>query len=399
MLRLRYVLPVLLSLFILSCSSDDPAAPAYEYLVDAEPTGTLTPTDLRTEFADQPQLTNLVSSTVDSWRVVYNTTDPQGNDIQASGLVVIPRRATPSVLSLHRGTTFIQSEAPSLFNPMQSGSNAGWIYLAPVISSFGYIVVMPDLIGYGATSGSRHPFFITDSDARLSIDLLKAVDELLDREEIIASGRLFLSGYSQGGSTVMAILKALQQGETLPFNLVAAASGGGAYDLNALASHLINEESIAGSAHITFLLTSYLQTYFPDRDLSDIFQEPYATRITAENLFGGTLSFDQITARLTGTIEALFTGEFLQAMRGDGEQALKARLAENSLHEVAATIPLRIYHGDADEIIPVEPTREAVQNLIDAGSTNLTFIEVPGGTHFTTALEFGGASLTWFAFQ
>ena len=86
-------------------------------------------------------------------------------------------------------------------------------------------------------------------------------------------------------------------------------------------------------------------------------------------------------------------------MRGDGEQALKARLAENSLHEVAATIPLRIYHGDADEIIPVEPTREAVQNLIDAGSTNLTFIEVPGGTHFSTALEFGGASLTWFAFQ
>ena len=57
------------------------------------------------------------------------------------------------------------------------------------------------------------------------------------------------------------------------------------------------------------------------------------------------------------------------------EQALKARLAENSLHEVAATIPLRIYHGDADEIIPVEPTREAVQNLIEStGSTILRLL-------------------------
>lgn len=398
--RFRYLITTaLLTVLAISCSDNSISDPQYQYLVDAQSIGSLSSADLRSVYADTPQFANLASSTVDSWRVVYNTRDVNGNEIQASGLVIIPRRATPSVLSLHRGTTFITTEAPSQFNPSQLNNNAGWLYLAPLIGSFGYIVAMPDLIGYGATSGSEHPFFVTGSDARVSIDFLYALEELLDREEIIPSGRLFFTGYSQGGSTVMAILKALQDGETLPFTPVAATSGGGAYDLNAIASHLLNEETIAGAAHISLLLTSYLRTYFPERNLNTIFNETYANRITNENLFGGTFSFEQITARLNATIRELFREEFIQAMLGDGETELKARLRENSLHEVRVNIPLRVYHGDADEIIPIEPTRAAVQSLIGAGSSQLNFIEVPGGTHFTTALEFGGASLTWFAFQ
>jgi pimeloyl-ACP methyl ester carboxylesterase len=395
----RSYLVLISVIFLASCADNKISDPEYIYLVDAQSTGSLSSAELRTAYAASPQLANLASSTVDSWRVVYNTLDPQGNEIQASGLVIVPRRATPSVLSLHRGTTFMKTEAPSLFSPATLSSNAGWQYLAPLIGSFGYIVAMPDLIGYGATSSSEHPFFITNSDARASIDFLNAVKELLEREEVISSGRLFLTGYSQGGSTVMAILKAVQQGEVLPFNLVAATSGGGAYDLNAIANHLLQEETIAGAAHISFLLTSYLRTYFPERPLNTVFTETYANRIAAENLFGGTLSFDQITARLNGKINELFREDFIQAMLGDGEAQLKAKLRENSLHEVAASIPLRIYHGDADEIIPIEPTRAGIQKLIRAGSSSLTFIEVQGGTHFTTALEFGGASLTWFAFQ
>ena len=390
---------VLTAVVWVSCSDNKVAEPEFNYLVDARSTGSLSAAELRSIYADNPQFANLASSPIQSWRVVYTTLDPSGNPIEASGLVVIPTRSTPSILSLHRGTTFIRAEAPSLFNPAQVNTNAGWQYLAPIISSFGYIVAMPDLIGYGASSSTEHPFFITGSDARVSIDFLKAVDELLQREGITPSGRLFFTGYSQGGSTVMAILRALYQGETLPFTPVAATAGGGAYDLNAIADYLLRQDTIAGSAHMAFLMTSYLRTYFPNRALNTVFNEPYASRITQENLLGGTLSFDDITARLNASVRELFTEDFIDAMLGNGETELKLRLQENSLIGRVMNIPLRLYHGDADEIIPIVPTRGAILDLTAAGNGTINFIEVPEGNHFTTALEFGASSLTWFAFQ
>lgn len=128
---LKVTLVLLLFVILHACSSND-KIDAPQFLVDATQIGSMSADDIRSAY-NNPEVTALASASVDIWRVVYNTKSPTGNDIEASGLVMIPRRPASSILSLHRGTLFLKNEAPSLFNPGTFNSNAGWVYLAPVI--------------------------------------------------------------------------------------------------------------------------------------------------------------------------------------------------------------------------------------------------------------------------
>jgi predicted esterase len=392
----KVTLVLLLFVFLLGCN-DKNKLDAPEYLVDASQIATMSPDDIRNAY-NNPEVTALVSATVDAWRIVYNTKAPDGSDIEASGLVMIPRRPASSILSLHRGTLFQKVEAPSLFNPWTLSTNAGWVYLAPVISSFGFIVSMPDLIGYGVSSGRSHPFFITGSDGRVALDMLRATRELLEREKILPADRLFVTGYSQGGATVLSLIKTIQQEAASEFGITAATAGGGAYNLYEIAREVLATEEVGNPAYLALLIKSYLDTYFPGRSLSEIFREPYASRIVNEQLLDGTTGGAQIMARLTTRTADLFQESFLTAFNGNGESEFKQRLQENSLDGFAISNRIRMYHGTDDEIIPVGQARQSFERLRQAGSANIEFFELPGD-HFGAALPFGSASVGWFAFQ
>jgi pimeloyl-ACP methyl ester carboxylesterase len=392
----KVTLVLLLVVVLLGCS-DKNKLDAPQYLVDATQIAAMSPDNIRNAY-NNPEVTALVSAPVDAWRIVYNTKAPNGADIEASGLVMIPRRPASSILSLHRGTLFQKVEAPSLFNPSTLSTNAGWVYLAPVISSFGFIVTMPDLIGYGVSSGANHPFFITGSDGRVALDMLRATRELLEREKVIATDRLFVTGYSQGGATVLSLLKTIQQEAASEFRITAATAGGGAYNLYEIAREVLASEEVANPAYLALLIKSYLDTYFPNRNLNEIFREPYASRIVSEQLLNGNFSGDQIMGRLTTRVADLFQESFLTAFNGSGETEIKQRLQENSLDGFSISTRTRMYHGVDDEIIPIDQARASFQRLRQAGSSNLEFFEVPGN-HVGAAPAFTSASIGWFAFQ
>jgi alpha-beta hydrolase superfamily lysophospholipase len=395
-----YLTLVLITVMAFSaCKDSKENLEAPEFLVDATRIGTMTSQQIRQLMLD-PVADQLASNTIDAWRVVYNTKTPAGADVQASGLVIIPRRAGAPYLSLHRGTTFIKSEAPSNLSTTVRNTNAGWVYFAPVLASSGYIVVMPDQLGFGTTSNMQQPFFVTGNEGRVSVDLLKAARELVVREKASATNRLFISGYSQGGSTVLSVVKTLQnEPNTAGFSIVAAAAGGGAYNLPDVARAVLSQQEVGFAPFLALLINSYRTYYFPDRALNTIFREPYASRLTGENLLGGTLGGPEILARLTNTTADLFTESFLTAFLGDGEVEMKARLSENDLSNFAYTAHIRLYHGAADEIIPVAEVQRAFNAMLAAGSTNMMFIPpFENAGHLEAGLLFGNASINWFAF-
>lgn len=397
--RISFLLLLAVLISLQACKDSAKPLEDPEFLTDATRVGTMTPEQIR-QLMQDPTADQLATNTIDVWRVSYNTVTPSGGETQASGLILIPRRAGAPYLSLHRGTTFIKSEAPSNFSPTVRNSNAGWIYFAPVLASSGYIVVMPDQLGFGVSSGMQQPFFITGNEGRVAMDLLKAARELVTREKASAVNRLFISGYSQGGSTTMALLKTLQQ-ETgnAGFTVVAAAAGGGAYNLIDVSRAVLAQDEVGFAPFLALLINAYLNYYFPDRPLNTIIREPYASRITQENLLGGTLGGPEIMARLTNTTADLFTEAFLTDFLGSGEVALKARLTENDLSTFAYRGPVRLYHGAQDEIIPVAEVQRAFNAMLAAGSTNMMLIPpFEGAGHVPAGLLFGSASITWFAF-
>ena len=79
-----------------------------------------------------------------------------------------------------------------------------------------------------------HPYVHWESEATASIDLIRASREfLMDSLEIWDNNQLFLTGYSQGGHSTMAIHKYIKVNNLQSeFNVVASAPMSGPYALS-----------------------------------------------------------------------------------------------------------------------------------------------------------------------
>lgn len=397
-MRTNYILiAALMLIFIVSgCKDSKKADDLSKYLVEAKSVGKMTPAQIHQGYNNESAVILLAYQEVESYRITYRTTTPSGTETLASGLVFIPSIPGASLLSIHRGTTFFSGDVPSQFNPAEIGSNAAWVYFGPVLASNGNVVIMPDLLGYGASASMKHPFFVTSSDGQVSLDLMRATKELLEQKKYQTSGKLKITGYSQGGTTTLALIRAIQESASDEFTVTAATAGGGAYNLVNLAKAVLSKDDLGFSPYFALLISSYIEYYFPDRALNTIINEPYASRIITENLFSGEYGSSHIMSRLTNDNETFINADFRAAFLGDGEVALKQRLQQNDVTNFAIQNPIQIYHGKDDEVLPIDEARISVQLLKDAGSLNLNFFEL-NGSHTGAAIPFGQASISWLA--
>ncbi|MBU4201180.1 MAG: alpha/beta fold hydrolase [Verrucomicrobia bacterium] len=79
-------------------------------------------------------------------------------------------------------------------------------------SSAGYCVVAPDYAGLGFDTNSLvTPYLVADREPLAVIDALRAARQLAAQINVTLNGRLFLTGYSQGGHVCLATHRLLEQ--------------------------------------------------------------------------------------------------------------------------------------------------------------------------------------------
>ncbi|HEY2815081.1 MAG TPA: lipase family protein [Acidimicrobiales bacterium] len=129
-------------------------------------------------------------------RVMYHSQSIQGQDIPVTGLIAVPDTPPPAggypVISWAHGTTGIADTcAPSL-------SPDSYVQLANSLLDAGYVVTGTDYEGLG-TPG-RHPYIVGESEARGTLDIVRAARKLPD---VHASDHYLVWGHSQGGHAAM----------------------------------------------------------------------------------------------------------------------------------------------------------------------------------------------------
>ncbi len=132
----------------------------------------------------------------------YYTVDQNDNEQLASGAIFIPTNINSlSVISLQHGTeTF--SNAVASVNPISTVEGISGLLLA----SMGYLVFAPDYLGFGSSNIS-HPYMHIKSLTPCIIDFIKAGKLYIANENISLNGKLFLTGYSEGGYLSLAAQK------------------------------------------------------------------------------------------------------------------------------------------------------------------------------------------------
>ncbi|MBI5500204.1 MAG: hypothetical protein HY907_08180 [Deltaproteobacteria bacterium] len=297
-------------------------------------------------------------------------TIPYGMDPPAGGYHVV---------SNEHGTSGV-ADACAVTGTLAGGGLAG------LFGSRGMIGVSPDYPGLG-TPGV-HPYLVADSEGRSALDALRAARALADWLHVPISGRYAVVGLSQGGHAALAAA-ALHSTYAPDLDVRAFAASGPAT--------MWEEQWRTGAAvdgpHLVFhALFAWAWAEHYGWAGPDLWAPDLAGRIDAimESRCLVSTSGATLGSELGESAAAIFSPGFLDAYRsgawGD-YAAFHGWFDANRIGPYEQTAPLRIYQGNADDVVPEVWTRAVVEAL-RAGGVTVDYEVVPGGGHTDVAFGF-----------
>lgn len=312
------------------------------------------------------------------YRVKYQTQTPAKTPapIIASGLMIVPdtKQASYPWIGVQHGTVTSKADVPSV-------TPAEGIFEA----SQGFVAVLMDYIGYGASSKVFHPYLVEKAYADAGVDFLKATYKFAELNSI-GKGPLFLKGYSEGGYATLALQKEIETNHATTFPLVATAPSGGPYDLEAIAVELLQRETLH-PVNIPFLVLSYTQ-WLSQNDFNPeaIFTLPTAN---VAALFTGQFNNDYIGTKIptqnAAMLEANLVADFLSAEPKTNEAVklrgyLKSQSLTNQGWQPRATT--LFFHCVDDEVVPVSAVKKAKEAFPGPNVVVTTFPSPAQGPQF-----------------
>jgi predicted porin len=214
----------------------------------------------------------------------YGTVGAKGEKTNATGALMVPvgtdsacTGARPIVLYAHGTTTGKNYNIANVLdstNPAYSEA----LLVAAMYAAQGFIVVAPNYAGYDTSTLGYHPYLVADQQSKDMIDALTAARKAIPRLAAADSGKLFITGYSQGGHVAMATHKALQAAGS---TVTASAPMSGPYALAAFGDAVYYGNVNLGSTIFTPLLINAFQNAYGNiySSLTDVYSAPYATGI------------------------------------------------------------------------------------------------------------------------
>lgn len=290
------------------------------------------------------------------YKVRYHTPAPDGKTVMASGLVAMPiaPQKSVAVVSYHHGTRIVRTDVPS------SNDERNAIYLATFGNSAGYMVVMPDYLGFGDSEVQLHPYVDAKTLARTSIDMLIAAKELAADLNYPINDKLFLAGYSEGGFTTNVVYEELLK-HYPQLHVTATSPGSAPYDWDETMRFIFLQPGPRASTYLAYFFYSN-QTYNHYwSGLDEIFKKPYNTLIPV--LYDGKHSNKEVLEGLPADPKEIINETVLNDVM-NGTDPHSAELKANFNHfDFTATSPMLMIGTKGDHDVPYHGAEIAYEVL------------------------------------
>lgn len=297
--------------------------------------------------------------------LLYVSESLVGEPIAVSGFVVVPDGPAPeggfNTVSWAHGTKGVSDAcAPSRGF---SSANHDFFAIAPELVEAGYLAVSSDYEGLGAPG--LHPYLAGESQARGSLDIVRAAAQL---NEVEAITQVAVWGRSQGGQT------ALFAGEIAPswapeLDLVGVISAAPASSVEVIVQAGMGIGSVRGFAWMT--LVSFAEAFGLD-------DEPVFTeegRATIDQLLEDEACYPEWLEAGSGFgSESGVAIDF--AERPDWQEAFR----QSSVGRVASDVPVLLLQGSADTTTPKPMSDRAVSDMCAIG-TRIDYRVFEGFSH------------------
>lgn len=289
------------------------------------------------------------------WRILYLSTTVHGAPVAVSGLLFAPDplrsgRSLP-VLAVAHGTTGLGDRcAPSKLAEQEE--NSVEIMGLPRAVTSRYVVAATDYEGLG-TPGV-HPYVVGLSEGRNVLDSIRAAQRFPRAGASVAS-KSVVWGHSQGGGAAL-LAGELASAYAPDANLVGVAAGAPAAELKLLGTALRTSPFFG----YVFMAAAGFHAAYPDLDLARIF--------TPAGIEAVQRAGEQCGSETVDAYRGADPDRYLKADPGTVEP-FATLLEQNSPGVRRASVPVFLYHGEADEQIPVVASQLVLDRYCRNGTT------------------------------
>lgn len=333
------------------------------------------------------QITNLfalpiIKNGAKFYKVLYTSVDAKGDLDTLSGLLAVPDDLTlkyPKLFYQH-GTSDCKSCVPSSF-----GSNGGEEgQLGLLFAGLGFISFLPDNVGMGEGRGFQ-TYVHAETVETASMDFLNATTTWFSEQGIAANDQLFITGYSQGGYSAMAMHKHIEEDLSASLSVTAAAHLSGPYSLSGVMRDVIlSDQEYLYPAYIPNTVLGFKEAY-PDiyQNLDEIFKPEYIANIQA--YYNGQITLITLNDRLYQALRSntgqavgkrMLKDEFVAELVADPNNRINQILKENDVYDWAPKAPTRIFYCKADDQVSYLNSVLANETMIANGAQNLITLDV-----------------------
>jgi hypothetical protein len=360
-------------------------------LVDYQFISTITAEAVVNNFPEQAdyaeQIDTIAKYPISIYRYTYNSIY-KNQPIVLSGLIMVPvtNQPLPIFTYLH-GTMkpypFPEGEGsediPSIYNgayPDASWKQGETRLFGSFTASHGYITVLPDYAGYGASANVSHPYTIHRELAKESIDAILAAQEFLMKENINTNKKVFLSGWSEGAGAALAAHKEIESFYSHKIHLVASANFAGPYNMEEMGELMVLLPAatieLDPSALNSILWSLYAHNLFAENPLPN--DSIFKINVTSE--------LSVLRDRTSNIPSEIVKESFI------GSEFMKNEFVKNDL--IIGWNPVRkvfFYYGSEDTDVYPFNSVNAYNAFINRGS-DVELIEYVGDDHETPVLKY-----------
>ncbi|HET9548044.1 MAG TPA: lipase family protein [Desertimonas sp.] len=313
------------------------------------------------------------------YRIMYLSQTVAGAPTVVTGLVSVPDDIAPfggfrKLLYGHGTTGMADSCAPSMAidNDSAYGDYDGEFHSVSGTAGDAWVTVATDYEGVGGPG--PHPFIVGVSEGRSMLDAGRAAGQI---PGVYLSDTTAITGFSQGGHAALWATKLAA--EWAPEQtIVGTVVGAPASDPAALASWAASQPQLSA---LSVGLVAGMATTYPEAQ-GALGQVLTPAGIALTEAWNTTHCFDQPVD---------IAGPYIAADPGTVEP-FASLLAANTAGTTATGAPMLIFHGDADERIPVVHSEALLARLCAAGQVVERRV-LPGGFHVNSGITLD--ALNW----
>jgi pimeloyl-ACP methyl ester carboxylesterase len=279
-----------------------------------------------------------------AYELRYRTGTSGGPDVTASALLLVPERVTSTALVSYQHSSAVASDDV----PTVRGT-PHW-EAAVTLARSGRVVVAADYLGLGAAP-APHPWLDAETEARATVDVLRAVPDALASLSLDEPTGLDLVGFSQGAHATMALARSLAADPlpALPLRTVVGIAGPyrlDAVDVPALVEGT-SDPAVRSLALARLAYTAALRSSDGDQMLDDLLAPGWRSRVPA--LFDGTHTDVEVATTLPGDPAEVFSDQgWATLTEQTGEFGRWLARTSSVCDDWATSAPVHLLHAHGD---------------------------------------------------